>query len=156
MTIKMASISIKVTQFDAPPTEPNTSTDPVTHINIVQSASGISSTEENRCLDSTDRTHTDWLFGTVKGHSKFVSLDEVDDEFLKKDWLIEGEAGGKNFVLSHVESQDADWTATQIWGFQERDGERRYARNIVVQKPSGERAELNMVYDWYVAPEDEE
>ncbi|KAK7419316.1 hypothetical protein QQZ08_010899 [Neonectria magnoliae] len=143
--IGYASISLDVNQYTAPPKAPNTSTDVVTHIDIVQSASGLTSTQENRCLDATFREHSDWLFGSVKGLSTFVSLDEVDDEFLKKDWLVEGE--GKTLVKSYVESQDNGWIATQIWGFQNIGGERRYCRRIVVTK-GDQRVQVLFVYDY--------
>ncbi|KAF7544206.1 hypothetical protein G7Z17_g10125 [Cylindrodendrum hubeiense] len=143
--IGLATISIAVNQYQAPPKAPNTSTDIVTHIDIVQSASGLSSTTENRCIDNTFRDNSDWLFGTVKSRSAFVSLDEVDDEFLKKGWLIEGE--GKQFVKSYVESQGNGWIATQIWGFETIDGERRYCRHVMVTK-GDERVQIRLVYDY--------
>ncbi|QUC18220.1 uncharacterized protein UV8b_02461 [Ustilaginoidea virens] len=139
-----ATISIKVTQFEAPSKPPNESTETFTHVDIEQSASGLTSTHENRCLDNMYRDHTDWLFGTVKGRSVWVSLDEVEDSYLKNGWEIEGD--GK-FILSHVESQDYGWTATQVWGFQHVGGERRHCRNIVVAK-GDERAEFRLVYDY--------
>ncbi|KAH8736779.1 hypothetical protein BGZ61DRAFT_338953 [Ilyonectria robusta] len=143
--IGIASISLAVNQYKAPPKPPNTSTEIVTHVDIVQSASGLSSTHENRCVDETFRDNSDWLFGSVKGRSSWVSLDEIDDEFLKKDWLIEGE--GKNFFKSYVESQDNGWIATQIWGFQTIDGERRYCRHVVVTK-GDQRVAIRLVYDY--------
>merc|ERR1712000_717432 len=57
--------------------------DVIQHIDIEQSASGLTSTHEKRCLDDVFREHSDWLFGTVKGKTKWVTLDEVTDEFLK-------------------------------------------------------------------------
>ena len=142
----MASISIVVNQYEAPPKPPNdASTDIVTHIDIEQIATGLSSTIENRCVDNTWREHSDWLFGTVKGKTYWVGLDDIEDEYLKQGWLPEGE--GKNMVLSHVESQDYGWTADQVWGFQEVEGERRYCRNIIVVKED-QRAEFRFVYDY--------
>lgn len=64
-------------------------------------------------------------------------------EFLRSNW----EEGTSEWVLSYVESLDADWVAAQTWGFQLVNGERRYARNVVVKK-KGEKAEIRMVYDW--------
>ncbi|RWA03769.1 hypothetical protein EKO27_g11331, partial [Xylaria grammica] len=101
----------------------------------------------------------DWLFGRVHGRSKFATPAElaallapegearkegwVDSDFLAQDWLEEGE--GK-FVLNHVHA-DAGWFATQVWGFQEIGGERRYVRNVVVAK--GDKFEsFKMIYDF--------
>ena len=144
-TIGLATVTITVNQYEAPPKPPNTSTDIFTHIDIDQSASGLTSTQENRCLDNEYRDHTDWLFGSVRGVSRFVSLDELDDEHLKKGWLVEGE--GKNFIYSHVESKDNGWTATQLWGFKTVNGERRHCRNLLVKK-GDKRVELVFVYDF--------
>ncbi|KAM5356198.1 hypothetical protein ACJ41O_002844 [Fusarium nematophilum] len=143
-SVNIATISLEINQYSAPPKPPNTSTDVFTHIDIVQSASGLTSTQENRCLDETFREHSDWLFGAVTGKSKFITLDEVDDEFLKKGWLVEGD--GK-FILSYVESKTNGWIATQVWGFEEINGERRYARHVLVTKGS-ERVTGKLVYDY--------
>ncbi|KAG5979680.1 hypothetical protein E4U55_004898 [Claviceps digitariae] len=142
--ISYATISLSVTQYDAPPKPPNQSADPVTHIDITQSASGLTSTQENRCVDDTVREHTDWLFGTVQGRTKWVSLEDVQDTYLKNGWEVEGD--GK-FIWSHVENQEKGWTADQIWGFQLVGGERRYCRNIVVAKGE-QRAEFRLVYNY--------
>ncbi|KAI9172036.1 hypothetical protein HJFPF1_01528 [Paramyrothecium foliicola] len=144
-TIGLATVSINVNQYDAPPKPPNTSNDIFTHIDIEQSASGLTSTQENRCLDNEYRDHTDWLFGSVRGQSRFVGVDELDDEHLKKGWLVEGE--GKTLIYSHVESKDNGWTATQVWGFQTVNGERRHSRNLLVKKGK-DRVEIRFVYDY--------
>ncbi|KEZ46449.1 Uncharacterized protein SAPIO_CDS0776 [Scedosporium apiospermum] len=156
-TITLASVTLEIKQFTAPPKAPNTSTDPVTHIDIQQIATaGLKGTREERCLDNTFRPHSDWIFGSVRGQSRWISLEEVEDEFLKKGWTIDDaeEAGpeGKKHVLSHVESVDNGWTATQIWGFQEVKGERRYVRNIVIKK-GDKRVDMRLVYD-YLGPLD--
>ncbi|KAI1150533.1 hypothetical protein F4825DRAFT_398123 [Nemania diffusa] len=129
-----------------------------THIDIEQSASGLRGTREARVLNWTAREHKDWLFGTARGRSKFISLGElatlvgegearkegwVDSDFLALDWEG-GEAD--EVVLNHVDA-DAGWQATQVWGFQVVGGERRYVRNVVVRK--GEKYEcLKMIYDF--------
>jgi hypothetical protein len=142
--ISYATISITVNQYEAPPKPPAESTDIFTHIDIEQSASGLTNTQENRCLDDTFRDHTDWLFGHVKGRTAWVTLDQIEEAYLKNGWEVE--ADGK-LITSHVESQDAGWTATQVWGFQEVNGERRYCRNIIVSKED-QRAEFRLVYDY--------
>ncbi|QPH00313.1 hypothetical protein C2857_003740 [Epichloe festucae Fl1] len=142
--ISYATITITVNQYEAPPKPPNESTETFTHIDINQSASGLTSTQENRCVDDTEREHSDWLFGTVKGRTKWVSLDEVEDTYLKNGWEVEGD--GK-FILGHVENQDSGWTADQLWGFQIVNGERRYCRNTVVAK-GDQRAEFRLVYSY--------
>ncbi|KAK0760144.1 hypothetical protein N5P37_007224 [Trichoderma harzianum] len=143
--ISLATITIEVEQYEGPPKPPNTAADVVTHIDIKQSASGLSSTQENRCFDNFPRDHTDWLFGTVTGRSRWVSLDEVTDEFLKKGWEVEGE--GQSFITNIAENKEKGWVAEQVWGFQIVDGERRYCRHVVVTKGE-ERAQIRLVYDF--------
>ncbi|KAK0748263.1 hypothetical protein B0T21DRAFT_406788 [Apiosordaria backusii] len=124
-----------------------------THVEIEQTGTGgMKGSTEKRCLDYNFRDHSDWLFGHVKGQSKWISAAEITDDFLKSGWIeTDAEKGGPNgetHLLSHVESYDAGWTATQIWGFKEcSDGQRRYARNVVIAKGS-ERVELQLYYDY--------
>ncbi|KAI0818304.1 hypothetical protein GGR55DRAFT_674138 [Xylaria sp. FL0064] len=158
--IGAATITISVKQYvDA---ETGTPT-----IEIDQSASGLSSTKEMRKLDWTAREHKDFVFGRVEGKSKYISSAELtalvsadgearkegwaDSDFLALDWLPEnpgeGEGGeGGLFVLNHVVA-DAGWRATQVWGFQEIGGERRYVRNVVVAK-EGKFETFKMIYDF--------
>ncbi|KAF4952954.1 hypothetical protein FSARC_12533 [Fusarium sarcochroum] len=144
--IGLATITLDINQYNAPPKPPNTSTDVFTHIDITQSASGLSSTQENRCLDFTYREHTDWLFGAVKGRSRFIALDEVEDDFLKKGWLVEGD--GK-FIQSIAENETNGWVATQIWGFEEINGERRYVRHVLLVK-GDKKVTARLIYDYQV------
>lgn len=150
--IGLATVTLHVKQFTGAPKPPNTSTDPVTLIDIEQTATaGLKGTSEHRCLDFEFREHSDWLFGNCRGQSAWRSPEEIDDAHLKKDWLEGPEEAtgpeGKSHILSHVENIDDGWTATQIWGFQTVRGERRYVRNIVVAK-DGQRVEFKLIYDW--------
>jgi hypothetical protein len=153
-----ATVTLETKQYVAPPKpiggDPAPDQTPVTHIDIQQIATaGLKGTREERCLDGQFREHSDWLFGTVQGKSRFLDLDEVEDDFLKAGWDADatepGGPDGKKHVLSHAENLDPSggWTAIQIWGFQVVDGERRYVRNVVVQKDD-QRAEFRLVYDW--------
>lgn len=144
--VGLASITLDINQYEGPPKPPNTSTETFTHIDIEQSASGLSSTTENRCADNTYREHSDWLFGNVKGKTDWTSVASIDDEYLKKGWIVASD-DAKELIHSHVESLDAGWTADQVWGFQTVDGERRYCRNILIQK-DGERVEFRLIYDY--------
>lgn len=142
-------------QYEGPPKPPSTSTETATHIDIQQIATaGMKGTREERCLDTVFRPHSDWIFGNVKGQSKWLALDEVTDDFLKSGWLTTDAEktgpGGKDHILSFVENLDNGWTAEQIWGFMEIEGERRYVRNIVIRKKD-ERVNLRLVYD-YLGP----
>lgn len=104
----------------------------VTHCDISQTATGgVKGTTENRTFDNEWRDHSDWLFGKVKGRTQWISSPS-DDAFLNSNW----EEGSKEWVYGYVESYDNGWTAAQTWGFQIVNGERRYARNIVIAKVS--------------------
>ncbi|KAK0383171.1 hypothetical protein NLU13_9084 [Sarocladium strictum] len=144
--IGAASISLDINQYEAPPSPPNTSTELFTHIDIEQTAAGLKSTNEKRTVDAEWREHSDWLFGNVKGKSFWVGLDDVEDDFLKQGWLKEGD-DEKFLFKSYVESLDNGWVASQIWGFQEVQGERRHVRKILVTKDS-KRAAVTFVYDY--------
>ncbi|KAK4128889.1 hypothetical protein N657DRAFT_652448 [Parathielavia appendiculata] len=151
--VSMATVTLHVKQYVGPPSPPSDPVGPeVTHVEIEQTGTGgMKGSTEKRCLDYAFREHSDWLFGHVKGQSKWLAADEITDEFLKGGWL-EGDAekggpNGETHLLSYVESLDSDWTATQVWGFKIIDGERKYVRNVVIAKGE-ERVELQLVYDW--------
>ncbi len=125
---------------------------PAVHIDIDQLVTGgLKGTTEKRCIDGNWREHSDWMFGNVRGRTTWVSAASIEDAFLSKGWEEgDGEKAGpdgETHIQSYVESLENGWTATQIWGFQVVNGERRYARNIVVAKES-ERVEIRLVYDY--------
>lgn len=103
----MATVTLTISEY----VDKDTS---LTHVDIKQVATGgISGTTENRTLDWTYRDHKDGIFGSVKGKSRWVKLDDVDDdEFLKKGFEdMEGE-----HIQAYAESNDNGWTANQVSG----------------------------------------
>lgn len=114
----------------------------------------IKGTQESRCLDGLLRSHVDHIFGHVEGISKYIERSEVNDADLEKNWGPEDEerAGPENkaHMLSFVRNLDEGkgWEATQIWGFQVVDGERRYCRNIRLTKPGEKTLYTRLVYDY--------
>ncbi|KXX81908.1 hypothetical protein MMYC01_202320 [Madurella mycetomatis] len=152
--VSMATLTLEIKQFVAPPSPPaDPANPPATHIEIEQTGTGgIKGSTEKRCLDNNFRDHSDWLFGHVKGQSRWLTPADISDPFLNSGWLEgEGEKGGPNgetHLISHVESYDNDWTATQIWGFKTVEGVRKYCRNVVIAK-GGERVELVLIYDFF-------
>jgi hypothetical protein len=59
----------------------------VEHIDIDQTLSGgISDSSENRTLSWTEHDEYDDVFGHVTGRSRRIPVEEITDEFLKKDW----------------------------------------------------------------------
>lgn len=150
--IGMATVTLHVKMYTGPPKPPATSTDPVVHIDIDQTATaGLKGTSEKRCIDSVVREHSDWIFGSVNGHTKWATPAEIETDHLRSNWL-EGDAEkagpeGQTHIVNIAESNDSNWVVTQVWGFQEINGERRYARNLVINKGK-DKFEFRLVYDW--------
>ncbi|KAM5358390.1 hypothetical protein ACJZ2D_015320 [Fusarium nematophilum] len=142
--VALATIHLNIRQHDAAALAPSSSTGKVTCIESTQTASGLKTTKETRHLDNEFRDHSDWLFGVVKARARWASVEEIDDGTLKDGWLIEGE---KSLVLSYVVSQGNGWTATQVWGFQLVQGERRYCMRVLVVSKQGESVQARFVYD---------
>lgn len=155
--VGLATISIEVHQYEAPakPTdegeEPAPEADAVWHLDIQQSASKLTSTTELRCLDDVPRQHSDRIFGTVLGHSHWTTVEELEDSFLRSGWRGPAEGELPALIWTRSSSVNKGWSATQVWGFQDVDGERRYCRNLLVVKDD-QRVECRFVYD-YVPPE---
>ncbi|KAI9679982.1 MAG: hypothetical protein M1817_004997 [Caeruleum heppii] len=164
--IGLATVTLHIKQYKAPASESSppitststsstntstpTSTEMITHIDITQTATGgIQGTTELRTLDDQLREHTDHIFGKLRGRSRFVTVTkEVQDPFLKEGWLEETATKEGGAVRAWSESVDSDWTAEQVWGFEEVEGKRRYVRHVVVTNKQGERKVARLVYDF--------
>ncbi|KAJ8453845.1 hypothetical protein ONZ45_g3040 [Pleurotus djamor] len=122
----------------------------VEHIDIEQVVAGLTSTVENRVLDWTNRDHHDHVFGHVIGKSRRLKVEEIDDEFLKKDWLSDVVEHGaiESYVESDTPKSGTTWIARQTWGFETINGERRYTRHIHFTGPKGEEKFARLVYDY--------
>src|SRR5882757_8585960 len=60
----------------------------VEHIDINQTLSGgIGTSSENRIADWTPREHNDRIFGPVISKSRRAKVEEIDDDYLRKNWL---------------------------------------------------------------------
>lgn len=125
----------------------------VEHIDTDQRLTGgVPGTIENRILDWTPITHYDYVFGAIIGKSRRLKVVEIDDHFLKDGWLSDTQEHG--VICSQIES-DRDksgysWTSYEVWGFEEIQGERHYARHIKFsEKPGGKVVYARLVYDYY-------
>jgi hypothetical protein len=117
-------------------------------------------TTEARIMDWQYRGHTDWLFGTLQGRSRYTTMkalveeakgkggiEEEDAKFLAEGWLKETEDG--EIVESFVDNDGAKWTGLQIWGFAEINGERRLTRRFCIRrKNKNEVVRIRLTYDW--------
>lgn len=106
---------------------------------------GIKGTTENRTLNNVEKTHSDHIFGEVTGTSYWTKLSEVTDDFLKNGWLPESQEG--DVISTNVVNKKDGWSAKQIWGFEQVNGERRYVRHALVEK-DGKRVDTRLVYDY--------
>ncbi|KAI8940321.1 hypothetical protein NX059_004015 [Plenodomus lindquistii] len=133
---------------------------PTTKILIDQTITGgLKGTSETRILDWHYRGHTDWLFGTVQGRSRYTTLaevvgeskseglDEEDAKYLAEGWLKETEEG--EIIQSFVDNEGNKWTALQVWGFAEVGGKRMFVRRTVARrKDKDEVKRVRLVYDY--------
>ncbi|KAK3111568.1 hypothetical protein LTR53_013054 [Teratosphaeriaceae sp. CCFEE 6253] len=125
----------------------STDEDGKTHLDQKQVSTGGITNEEARVLDWEWKETENRIWGKVKGRARIVKIDKLDDEddYLKQGWsqdcLDEG------VIESINESITSPWTATQVFGFAEVDGQRRQIRRLVCRK--GEQVErARQVYDW--------
>ncbi|KAI0756596.1 hypothetical protein C8Q80DRAFT_1091240 [Daedaleopsis nitida] len=127
--------------------------DGIEHVDIEQTITGgIKGTNEHRILDWTERTHEDHVFGPVFSKSRRVSLDEVEKEWLKKDWsLAESLVDGKiiyTTAKSDTSKSGKTWSTEQVWGFEQVNGEKRYTRHVFFVGPKDEIVTIRLVYDY--------
>lgn len=129
------------------------------HIDITSVAAGVSTTQEDRTLDWQERDHQDKVFGKVKGRSRFFKAGEFvmegpggeeDAVWLRGEKNHKGEDTkflDNQHVQSWARSIGNGWTAEQVWGFEDINGERRYTRRVVVRK--GDKVQrVRLVYDY--------
>jgi hypothetical protein len=138
--IAIATITLTITQTPGPPAT----------INIVQVATGGLGTSEERVLNWEPRAHSDKIFGAVHGKSRFATVADLapGEGLEQKDFLTHGwEEGADEWIQSVAISDDAGWTAIQLWGFEVVDGVRYHSRHVVVRK--GEEVKTAaMIYNY--------
>jgi hypothetical protein len=133
---------------------------PTTHIEIEQLVTGgLKGSTESRIMDWQYRGHTDWLFGTLQGRSRYTTLkaiaeenagkakEEEDIKYLSEGWLPETADG--EIVESFVDNDGAKWTGWQIWGFALINNERKLTRRFAIRrKNKAEVVRIQLTYDW--------
>ncbi|KAL3450230.1 hypothetical protein BJX65DRAFT_305682 [Aspergillus insuetus] len=83
-----------------------------------------------------------FLSGEVNGdlsRSEGFLIESPDDEVREED---------KQWVQLFIRSVDGNWTAEQVWGFEEVGNERRYVRRVVVANKKGEHGLARLVYSY--------
>ncbi|KAF5385419.1 hypothetical protein D9757_005401 [Collybiopsis confluens] len=121
------------------------------HIDIDQTLSpGGIGTREERTLDWAERNKEDSLFGYIIGRSRRITLEEIDDEYLKTGWTADSVEHGliQSLVSSDTPKSNTTWVANQIWGVEEVEGVRRYVRHVFFTGPGGEEIRGRLIYDY--------
>lgn len=80
-----------------------------------------------------------------------------DAIFLRAEKLKDMETDSKFIDIDHIHSwavstDGGNWTAEQLWGFEEVDEKRMYTRRVVVRK-GDEFERVRIVYDYLGPPE---
>ncbi|KAF5849863.1 hypothetical protein GGP41_005297 [Bipolaris sorokiniana] len=139
---------------------------PTTHIKIDQVLTGgIKSSPENRTLDWTYREHTDFIFGVIKGRSRYSTLQKFQQEstetgatdedirYMTEGWLKETQEG--EIIESFMSNAANKWISWNVWGFAESGGERKLIKKFTVRNiDTGAVVRVKMVYD-YLGPLEE-
>jgi hypothetical protein len=76
------------------------------------SSGGIKETTEIRHLDWQPTEHKDYIWGHVKGSSRYLPTKELDNEFLKTGWLEETLQG--ECIQNDSESWDGSWSSSMV------------------------------------------
>ncbi|KAF2679327.1 hypothetical protein K458DRAFT_445878 [Lentithecium fluviatile CBS 122367] len=163
--VGLATVTQHCKQYQAPPDDAPTAP-PVPHIDIEQSATGgVKGTTEKRCLDWEYRSHSDWLFGELRGKSRITTLARIleeakdaegesvkegrreeDAKFLAEGWLEESKDGE---VVESFADAKSGWTGWQVWGFSDVKGERWLTRRFAIRRKDREEVVLaRLVYEW--------
>ncbi|KAF8140387.1 hypothetical protein EV363DRAFT_345131 [Boletus edulis] len=147
--ISMFTLNLRVKHY--------TDDDGVEHIDIDQTLSGasITGTSENRALDCHERDEYDDVFGLVTEKSRRIPVEEITDEFLKKDWTQDTIDDDIIFIdsWSAPGKNSYTWRAVQTWGFSMVNGERRHVRHVTFTSPQKQDGPIHarLVYD-YITP----
>ncbi|KAJ3829808.1 hypothetical protein EV361DRAFT_898398 [Lentinula raphanica] len=121
----------------------------VERIDIDQTLSpGGMGTREERILDWSERNKDDGLFGAVVGRSRRVTVEEIEDDYLKNGWDSTDNGFIQSYVSSDTPKSGTSWIANQIWGVEEIDSARRYVRHVFFTGPQGEEIRGRLVYDY--------
>ncbi|KAK4985521.1 hypothetical protein LTR50_005929 [Elasticomyces elasticus] len=137
--VQYSSITVTLKQFADPKGK--------VHLEQQQTTTGGMRTTKDRIVDGEWSQKDNKIWGPVRTRTRFVKLRDIDDDFLKAGWTqdcLEGEV-----IETMDESLSDTWTARQVYGLAEVNGEKKQVRKIVAKK--GDQVErIRMVYNWKV------
>ena len=136
--VAYSTVTVNLKQYTDP--------DGTQHLDQEQLSTGGIRNIENRIMDWQYTEKHNWIWGKVNGKSRYAKLEDIEDSFLRDGWAQDCVDG--QLVEGYVESTADTWTARQVWGFAEVDGQRRHVRKILATKPKWEDLRIRMVYDW--------
>merc|ERR1711869_107015 len=115
------------------------------HLDQESISTGNVSSVENRALNGEWGERENKIWGKVKGTTRFRKVSELEYDYLKEGWnqeTLDGE------VIEAVNESCTDtWTAVQIYGFADIEGQRKHIRRTVAKK--GKHVEkITLVYDY--------
>ena len=121
-----------------------------------QVISGIPAMSENRVLDALEHDQNHYIFGPMTSKSRRITVEEITDEYLKKDWTQDSidngviltetwsTPGKNNYTWRNVQvspsfslviSFSLARFGKQVWGFAMVNGEMRYVTRITFTSP---------------------
>ncbi|CAK3992477.1 Hypothetical predicted protein [Lecanosticta acicola] len=123
--------------------------DGATHFEMQnQISAGLPGLTDTYKTDFEPKQYSDPIFGTVRDRSRWIGIEELEDEYQKTEW----EEGTTKTLELFTDHLDTGATTSQVCGFELIEGERRYTRRLVVKKGE-EVLHVRLVFD-YVGGED--
>ena len=116
----------------------------LSHLDQYQTSTGGIKNFEDRIMDWEWTVKENWIWGKVKGRSRYVKLAEIEDAWLREGW----EDAKGEVVEGWVEGVKDGWSAWQVWGFAEVDGQRRHVRKILGRREGWKEQRIRMIYEW--------
>ncbi|KAG1716008.1 hypothetical protein ID866_1173 [Astraeus odoratus] len=113
----------------------------VEHIDIDQKLigaipGGISGGNDNHILDFQERQYDDEVFGLLIAKTRRISVEEIEDEFLRTGWSEDTVADGVIHTIAWSDpvknTSGYKWTAEQTWGFEVINGERKHVKRVTL------------------------
>jgi len=101
-------------------------------------------------LNWEDHYESDHVFGPTVGRNRRSSVADISEAFLREGWTEDTLEHGvvESYAASDTPKSGTTWVALQTWGFEVKDGVRRYARRVRFTGPKGEIVEAHMYYDY--------
>ena len=145
--VQYSNIDVTLTQYTTtiPPGEPHAG-DQRHHLDQYQSSTGGIRNVEDRVMDWEATVKPNKIWGEVRARTHYTTVAKLPDAWLREGWekeCVEGEV-----IEGIVEGVKDGWTAHQVWGFAEVEGQRRHVRKILAQRKGWKDERIRMVYDW--------